>query len=81
MEVLLISPPISFLFPPPLSFYPPHFSIPAPLSIPAKAGISSRECGKFREAEVQCRLRRCVADDAAPRDSRFRGNGMLFFAK
>ena len=47
-----------------------------PPSIPAKAGISSRECGKFREAEVQCRLRRCVADDAAPRDSRFRGNGI-----
>ena len=46
-----------------------------PLSIPAKAGISSRASGKFREAEVQCRLRRCVADDAAPRDSRFRGNG------
>ena len=47
-----------------------------PPSIPAKAGISSRECGKFREAEVQCRLRRCVADDAAPRDSRIRGNGI-----
>ena len=60
--------------------FPPS-SIPAPpfhsrpLSIPAKAGISSRESGKFREAEVRCRLRRCVADDAAPRDSRFRGNG------
>ena len=68
MEVLLISPPISFLFPPP-SLSIPHFSIPA------KAGISSRVSGKFREAEVQCRLRRCVAADAAPRDSRFRGNG------
>ena len=54
---------------------PPFPSPPPPLSIPAKAGISSRVSGKFREAEVQCRLRRCVADDAAPRDSRFRGNG------
>ena len=63
------------------SFIPLIFPFPLPYSIPAKAGISSRECGKFREAEVQCRLRRCVADDAAPRDSRFRGNGSFLISR
>ena len=48
----------------------PHLSIPSPYSIPAKAGISSRASGKFREAEAptspigECGYRR--------RDSRFR---------
>ena len=39
MEVLLISPPISFLFPPPLSFYPPTFPFPPP--------FHSRESGNL----------------------------------
>ena len=69
--------PALFPFPPPFPF-PPLLSFPPPSSIPAKAGISSRECGKFPRSGNQCRLRRCVADDAAPRDSRFRGNGSSF---
>ena len=57
---------------------PSLLSFPPPSSIPAQAGISSRASGKFprqRKRNVACR--RCVADDAAPRDSRFRGNGSM----